>query len=107
MKQILVTGGAGFIGSHLCSRSLGFPYISLVDACKILAFTLFATNFIVQALKGEDITIYGNGTQTRSFCYVDDLVEGMIRMMNRQDGFDAIYAISFNDMAKFGTQREG
>ena len=43
--------------------------------------------FIVQALKGEDITIYGDGTQTRSFCYVDDLVEGMIRMMNSRDGF--------------------
>ncbi len=45
------------------------------------------SNFIVQALKGDDITIYGNGTQTRSFCYVDDLVEGMIRMMNSRDGF--------------------
>ena len=40
------------------------------------------SNFIVQALKGEDITIYGDGSQTRSFCYVDDLIEGMIRMMN-------------------------
>ncbi len=40
------------------------------------------SNFIVQALKGEDITIYGDGQQTRSFCYVDDLVEGMIKMMN-------------------------
>ena len=40
------------------------------------------SNFIVQALKGEDITIYGDGTQTRSFCYVDDLIDGMIRMMN-------------------------
>jgi UDP-glucuronate decarboxylase len=40
------------------------------------------SNFIVQALKGEDITIYGEGRQTRSFCYVDDLVEGMLRMMN-------------------------
>ncbi|WP_099464671.1 UDP-glucuronic acid decarboxylase family protein [Parabacteroides provencensis] len=39
------------------------------------------SNFIVQALKGEDLTIYGDGTQTRSFQYVDDLVEGMIRMM--------------------------
>ncbi|CQR74821.1 UDP-glucose 4-epimerase [Sporomusa ovata DSM 2662] len=39
------------------------------------------SNFIVQALQGQDITIYGDGTQTRSFCYVDDLVEGMIRMM--------------------------
>jgi UDP-glucuronate decarboxylase len=44
------------------------------------------SNFIVQALKNEDITIYGDGTQTRSFCYVDDLIEGMYRMMN-QDGF--------------------
>lgn len=40
------------------------------------------SNFIVQALRGEDITIYGNGQQTRSFCYVDDLVDGLIRMMN-------------------------
>lgn len=40
------------------------------------------SNFIVQALKHEDITIYGDGNQTRSFCYVDDLVEGMIRFMN-------------------------
>jgi UDP-glucuronate decarboxylase len=40
------------------------------------------SNFIVQALKGEDITIYGDGGQTRSFCYVDDLVEGMLRMMS-------------------------
>ncbi|CAN7279807.1 SDR family oxidoreductase [Variovorax sp. LjRoot290] len=39
------------------------------------------SNFIVQALKGEDITIYGDGQQTRSFCYVDDLVEAMLRMM--------------------------
>jgi len=40
------------------------------------------SNFIVQALKGEDITIYGDGSQTRSFCYVDDLVEGLVRLMN-------------------------
>lgn len=45
------------------------------------------SNFIVQSLKGEDITIYGEGEQTRSFCYVDDLVEGMIRLMNSRDGF--------------------
>jgi UDP-glucuronate decarboxylase len=45
------------------------------------------SNFIVQALKGEDITIYGDGSQTRSFQYVDDLVEGMIRLMNSRDGF--------------------
>ena len=45
------------------------------------------SNFIVQALKGEDITIYGDGSQTRSFCYVDDLVDGMYRMMNSRNGF--------------------
>jgi UDP-glucuronate decarboxylase len=43
------------------------------------------SNFIVQALKGDDITIYGDGTQTRSFCYVDDLIEGMCRLMNSDD----------------------
>jgi len=45
------------------------------------------SNFIVQALKNRDITIFGDGTQTRSFCYVDDLIEGMIRMMNGPDDF--------------------
>lgn len=45
------------------------------------------SNFIIQALKGEDITIYGDGSQTRSFCYVADLVDGMIRMMNSEQGF--------------------
>ena len=45
------------------------------------------SNFIVQALKGENITIYGDGKQTRSFCYVDDLIEGMLRMMDSGDGF--------------------
>jgi UDP-glucuronate decarboxylase len=44
------------------------------------------SNFIVQALRGEDITIYGDGSQTRSFCYVDDLVEALIRMMNAKRG---------------------
>ena len=39
------------------------------------------SNFIVQALRGEDITIYGDGSQTRSFCYADDLIEGFVRMM--------------------------
>lgn len=43
------------------------------------------SNFIMQALRGEDITIYGNGEQSRSFCYCDDLVEGLIRMMNTAD----------------------
>ena len=45
------------------------------------------SNFIVQALNNEDITIYGDGSQTRSFQYVDDLIEGMIRMMNNQHNF--------------------
>jgi UDP-glucuronate decarboxylase len=45
------------------------------------------SNFIVQALKGEDITIYGDGSQTRSFCYVDDLIEGFLRMMDTEAGF--------------------
>jgi UDP-glucuronate decarboxylase len=39
------------------------------------------SNFIVQALRGDDITIYGDGSQTRSFCYVDDLIDGLVRMM--------------------------
>lgn len=45
------------------------------------------SNFIVQALRNEDITIYGDGSQTRSFCYVDDLIEGTLRMMNSPDDF--------------------
>jgi UDP-glucuronate decarboxylase len=45
------------------------------------------SNFIVQALKGEPITIYGDGKQTRSFCYVDDLIEAMVRMMRSRQGF--------------------
>ena len=45
------------------------------------------SNFIIQALKGEDITIYGDGLQTRSFCYVDDLIDGMVRMMRSPADF--------------------
>ena len=45
------------------------------------------SNFIVQALQGDDITIYGDGSQTRSFCYVDDLVEALIRLMGSADDF--------------------
>ena len=45
------------------------------------------SNFIVQALQGKDITIYGDGSQTRSFCYVDDLIAAMIRMMKSEEGF--------------------
>ncbi len=45
------------------------------------------SNFIVQALRGEDITIYGDGSQTRSFCYVNDLLEAMVRAMNTGSEF--------------------
>ncbi len=45
------------------------------------------SNFIVQALRGEDITIYGDGSQTRSFCYVDDLVDAFLKMMESEAGF--------------------
>jgi UDP-glucuronate decarboxylase len=45
------------------------------------------SNFVCQALRGEPITIYGNGSQTRSFCYVDDLIDGLIRLMGSKEGF--------------------
>ena len=45
------------------------------------------SNFIVQALRGEDLTLYGKGTQTRSFCYVDDLIDALVRMMGTARGF--------------------
>jgi len=45
------------------------------------------SNFIMQALRGEDITIYGDGSQTRSFCYVDDLISGLIKLMDSRPGF--------------------
>ena len=45
------------------------------------------SNFIMQALRGEDITLFGDGSQTRSFCYVDDLIDGFLRLMDTKDGF--------------------
>jgi UDP-glucuronate decarboxylase len=45
------------------------------------------SNFIIQALQGNDITVYGDGTHTRSFCYVEDMVDGLILMMNSTDDF--------------------
>jgi UDP-glucuronate decarboxylase len=45
------------------------------------------SNFIVQALKGADLAVYGDGSQTRAFCYVDDLVEGLLRLMESDDAF--------------------
>jgi UDP-glucuronate decarboxylase len=57
------------------------------------------SNFIVQALRGEDITMYGDGSQTRSFCYVDDLIEVMIRMMN--SGPDFTGPVNIGNPAEF------
>jgi len=45
------------------------------------------SNFVVQAIKGEDITVYGDGSQTRSFCYVDEMIDGLIRLMESDDSF--------------------
>ena len=45
------------------------------------------SNFIIQALSGEDITVYGDGSQSRSFCFVDDMIEGLLRMMGNPCGF--------------------
>lgn len=57
------------------------------------------SNFIVQALRGADITVYGNGSQTRSFCYVDDLISGMIRIMDTPD--DIIGPINLGNPEEF------
>lgn len=57
------------------------------------------SNFIVQALKGEDITVYGDGLQTRSFCYVDDMIEGFVRFMNSPD--DITGPINLGNPAEF------
>ena len=83
-----------------CAESLFFNYHQQnnVDIKVIRIFNTYGprmnpndgrvvSNFIVQALKGEDITIFGDGQQTRSFQYVDDLIEGMVRMMNSRDDF--------------------
>jgi UDP-glucuronate decarboxylase len=61
------------------------------------------SNFIVQALRGKDITVYGDGLQTRSFCYVDDLIEGILRLMNSAD--DITGPINLGNPAEF-TMRE-
>ena len=83
-----------------CAESLFFDYHRHegVDIKVIRIFNTYGpkmdpndgrvvSNFICQALSGQDITIYGDGSQTRSFCYVDDLIEAMIRMMNSEKGF--------------------
>lgn len=83
-----------------CAETLFFDYHRLhgVRAKVIRIFNTYGprmavndgrvvSNFVVQALRGEDITIYGDGQQTRSFQYVSDLIEGMIRVMNTEDSF--------------------
>ncbi len=83
-----------------CAESLFFSYYRQNDV-RIKVMRIFNTygprmhpndgrvisNFIVQSLKNEDLTIYGDGSQTRSFCYVDDLLEGMVRLMNTPESF--------------------
>jgi len=81
-----------------CAETLFFDYYreNKVDIRVVRIFNTYGprmhpndgrvvSNFIVQALKGEDITIYGDGSQTRSFCYVDDLIEGFIRLMDQTE----------------------
>lgn len=83
-----------------CAETLFFDYYrqSAVDIRVIRIFNTYGpnmnigdgrvvSNFIVQALQNKNITMYGDGSQTRSFQYVDDLIEGMVRMMNNEDGF--------------------
>jgi UDP-glucuronate decarboxylase len=83
-----------------CAETLFFDYLRQ-HGLKIKVARVFNTygprmhpndgrvvsNFIVQALKGEDITVYGDGSQTRSFCYVDDMVDAFVRLMNSPDDF--------------------
>ena len=83
-----------------CAETLFFDYYrqNNVDIKVIRIFNTYGprmhpddgrvvSNFIVQALRGEILTVYGDGTQTRSFCYVDDMTDGMIKMMNSPKGF--------------------
>ena len=83
-----------------CAETLCFDYFRKydVDVKVIRIFNTYGpkmhpqdgrvvSNFIVQALRGEDLTVYGDGKQTRSFCYVDDLLVGMIGMMKTEKGF--------------------
>jgi len=81
-----------------CAETLFFDYYreNAVDIRVVRIFNTYGprmhpndgrvvSNFIVQALKGEDLTIFGDGSQTRSFCYVDDLVDGFVRFMNQTE----------------------
>ena len=65
------------------------------------------SNFILQALNNEDITIYGDGKQTRSFQYIDDLIEGMIRMMNTEDEFTGPINLGIRMNFRYWNWRKG
>ena len=71
------------------------------------------SNFIVQALKGEDITIYGDGSHTRSFQYVDDLIDGLIKLMNTPDSFTGPVNLgnpvefTIGSLAEYGNKNDG
>ena len=64
------------------------------------------SNFIVQALKNEPITIYGDGSQTRSFCYVDDMIDGLIRMMNQEDFIGPVNMGNPDEISIMGLAKE-
>lgn len=81
-----------------CAETLFFDYYreNKVDIRVVRIFNTYGprmlpgdgrvvSNFVVQAIKGEDITVYGDGMQTRAFCYVDDLIDGFIKMMNQTE----------------------
>src|SRR5918997_1879732 len=65
------------------------------------------SNFVVQALRGEPLTVYGDGAQTRSFCYVDDLIEGLVRLMNRAagDGLDVHAPVNLGNPTEFSMRQ--
>jgi UDP-glucuronate decarboxylase len=72
------------VNTNWRTKSHGFS-TPTVPAC-----TLGVSNFIVQALLGRDITVYGEGLQTRSFCYVNDLIDGLVRLMSTRAYFDGL-----------------
>lgn len=109
-----------------CAESLFFDYYREegIDIKVVRIFNTYGpymnpedgrvvSNVICQALRGEDITLYGDGTQTRSFCYVDDLIEGFIRMMDSPQGFTGPVNLgnpgefSMNELAELVIQKIG